>query len=153
MTRQCGGDTVESLIDSCNHGAVIGICLPGDTIVLKTGTQHAVLTVYPEGTSIDRQVALVAGVTFIQKSDLGETIRLGHYRNGSQRMVGGFSTMIYERVFPAYTSLFPILQDRTGTEYEKLKALAMEIGQYNEVRSIASKSVRKHRGDHLRKKK
>ena len=131
---------------------MIEICRPRDTIVLKKGTQHAVLTVYSEDTIIDKQVALVAGLTFIQQSDLDESIRMGSYRNGGQQIVGEFCTTIYYRLLPAYTILFPVIERRIGSTYEILKALAMELGQYNEVRSKAAKSVHKHKGDHLRKR-
>ena len=45
-------------------------------MVLKADTQHAVLTVYPEGTSLDKQVALVAEETFEQRCDIGDSVRL-----------------------------------------------------------------------------
>ena len=35
VTRQSGGETVEQMLDSCNHGAVVAIFRAGDTMVLR----------------------------------------------------------------------------------------------------------------------
>ena len=59
-------------------------------MVIKAGTQHAVLTVYPEGTCLADQVALVAGETFVQRCDIGHSVRLYYIRNGNAILNGEF---------------------------------------------------------------
>ena len=68
VTRLSGGETIERLLEACNHDAVVGICQAGDTIIIRT--------LFPDDTCSDNQVALVAGETFAQKhSDIGESVR------------------------------------------------------------------------------
>ena len=43
---------------------------PGDTVHLKNGTFHAVLTIYPNDTPVDKQLALIIGEHMATKNDI-----------------------------------------------------------------------------------
>ena len=151
MTAQNGGDTIKRLLDSCKEskgqrGAVVAICQAGDTMVLKAGTQHAVLTVYPEGTSLDKQVALVAGETFVQRCDVGDSVRLYSYRNGNKKMTGQFCEELNTRLLPAYKRLYPELRNRVGETFDLLKELACDKGLFDKGKSKAASTKRLRRG-------
>ena len=164
VTALNGGDTIKRLLDSCKedskgqHGAIVAICNAGDTMVLKAGTQHAVLTVYPEGTSLADQVALVAGETYVQRCDIGDSVRLYYHRNGNAILNGEFCKELDLRLLPAYRNLYPELRTRVGNTYDLLKELACEKGLYNVVKSKAGSTKRLGRGhtmaqNRLKKKK
>ena len=106
VTRQSGGKCIKSLIQSTRDGAVVAICRPGDTMVFKLGTQHAVLTVYPEGTPVEKQLALVCGHEFVQKADLGNAVRLTYCKNGAQSATGDIATTAVSRLLPAFRTLY-----------------------------------------------
>jgi hypothetical protein len=53
-----------------NEEVEVVIAMPGDTVVLRAGDLHCVITVFPEGTPACEQLAIVNGQTWISKWDV-----------------------------------------------------------------------------------
>ncbi len=118
VTRKSGGGTIERLLEACNYG---------DTMIIRMGTQLAVLMVFRDEISPDNQLALVVGETSVQHSDIGESVRCMDNRIGRRRRTGEFTTTVAPRALNALRELFPEIKGRQGEPYNILKALAIEV--------------------------
>ncbi len=63
--RDTFNSDIEHMMAVIEHpGVEVIVALPGDTVVFRSSDCHAVITVYPKGTVIDEQYAIVHGNFF-----------------------------------------------------------------------------------------
>jgi hypothetical protein len=135
MVEENGGQTV--------------ILMPGDSIVIRPCTQHAVITVYKQGTAKLDQWAIITGQACVFRNDLVPIVDSFWLRNGGRWKTGQFCIDAATKCLPLFRMWFPSFnfpeldqpktaltkKQREQLTIEALIKLAVEFGNRDPTRT------------------
>lgn len=143
------GTTIKGIMNSARTGATVIIQKPGDTVVFRAGTVHAVLTVYPPETQYNDQITMLIFRDFAfaddatachrlnQTTQIGKASNLSHLNTGMNRQMQMFEKIqpgtstgdsrVDVRNLAAEADEMRLTGSRGPTRAQKLKLRALQM--------------------------